>query len=380
MKITATHCISGRTIELDVKQEKVTGIRSLQTSGHRRHLYVGSGLTDLQVNGFRGIDFNSLPLTVGDIGEISRALLKEGVTKFFPTVITNTREKITSLLKTIQRARQQNPVLQQHIPGIHLEGPFISPADGARGAHDADHVVAPDWALFEKFQKAAGGLIRIITLSPEWKNSSAFIKRCVQHDVLVSIGHTIATPEQIREAVRSGARMSTHLGNGAPLLLPRHPNFIWEQLASDELAACLIADGFHTPPSFIKTVLRAKGSRALLVSDCTMFAGMKPGTYTTYIGGKVRLDAGGRLSMEANRQTLAGAAMSLIAGVDFLINEKLATLKQAWSMASIRPNRIAGVRNYGITDAHADLVIFERENEKINVMKVFKAGVQVYTR
>jgi N-acetylglucosamine-6-phosphate deacetylase len=344
----------------------------------RNGIYAGPGLTDLQVNGYNGIDFNTAPLDAADVRRVSDALVQAGVTRFFPTVITNSTDRIISLLESIDRACSEDPALVDHIPGIHLEGPFVSPDDGARGAHSANYVTAPDRALFDRFQKAARGKIRVITLSPEWKGSSSFIKRCVRLGVVVSIGHTNATPEQIQEAIRAGATMSTHLGNGAPLMLPRHPNFIWEQLASDALTACIIADGFHLPPAFIKTVLRAKKNNTILVSDCTMFAGMKPGIYSSHIGGRVRLDTTGRLCMDSDPRMLAGAALALTRGIDHLINEQLATLQQAWSMASLQVNNTMGIPN-GTRDPFAgDMVIFERKSNGIHIKTVFKSRRLVY--
>lgn len=378
MKLRATHCITGNTVELDVTRKSIASARVVRGAGPDS-VYVGPSLTDLQVNGFGGVDFNSLPLESEDIQHVSEQLVKTGVTRFFPTVITNAAERVVELLGQINQACARDRVLAGHIPGIHLEGPFISPEEGARGAHPEMHIRPPDWKLFEKFQKAAGGRIKIVTLSPEWKNSPSFIRLAASRGIVVSIGHTMATPEQIRLAVRSGATMSTHLGNGAPLLLPRHPNFIWEQLANDNLTACLIADGFHVPPSFIKSALCIKNNKAVLVSDSTMFAGMHPGNYSAHIGGEVRLDASGRLSTRSNPAILAGAALPLKAGIDFLLNQKLTTLKQAWSMASVHANRAVGIRTYAVRGTNpADAVFFERRRGRIQILRVFKMGQEVF--
>ena len=145
------------------------------------------------------------------------------------------------MLKNIDELCQQNNVIEDFVDGIHLEGPFISPKEGARGAHDAQYVRAPDWNLFQEFQQASGHRIKIVTISPEWENAPAFIKKCIRENIVVAIGHTIANPEQIRAAIDAGATLSTHLGNGAPLTLPRNDNFIFEQLAAEQLTASLIA-------------------------------------------------------------------------------------------------------------------------------------------
>jgi N-acetylglucosamine-6-phosphate deacetylase len=104
-------------------------------------------------------------------------LLSKGITTFFPTVITNSEENTTYILSVINKACHKNSLLDQCIGGIHLEGPFISPSDGYRGAHNKDLVRAPDWDLFLNYQNASGGRIKIITLSPEWENSTGFIRK-----------------------------------------------------------------------------------------------------------------------------------------------------------------------------------------------------------
>src|SRR5436190_12476173 len=155
--------------------------------------------------------------------------------------------------------------------------------------------------------------------------------------VTVSIGHTAATPEQIRAAVSAGASMSTHLGNGSHLVLPRHPNYVWEQLAQDALAACIIADGFHLPDSVIKVVMRVKGPNAILASDAVYLSGLKPGSYRTHIGGKVVLTRDGKLHLASNPKLLAGSVQMLIRSVEHLIRAGLTDPGEAWEMAAKRP-------------------------------------------
>jgi N-acetylglucosamine-6-phosphate deacetylase len=186
--------------------------------------WIAPGLIDLQINGYAGVNFNEVPIRAEQVHAVTRRLLAEGVTGYLPTVTTNRIERMTEELAGIAACRRADPLVRAAVPGIHLEGPFITPEDGARGAHRREHVRAPDWELFTRFQEAADGLIRIITLSPEWEGAEAFIARCVGSGVIVSIGHTSASPDQIRRAVQAGARMSTHLGNGTHPILPRHPN------------------------------------------------------------------------------------------------------------------------------------------------------------
>ena len=342
---------------------------------------IGPGFVDLQVNGFRGLDFNTLPVPDDLPSRVTRELWKEGVTSYFPAVVTNGDEEIGKCVRAIARACERDADAAAGIAGIHLEGPFISPENGPRGAHPKEHVGPPDWGRFQRWQEAAGGRIRIVTLSPEWPGSAAFIETCAGSGVTVSIGHTAASPEQIRDAVAAGATMSTHLGNGSHLLLPRHANYLWEQLAQDSLAACIIPDGFHLPDPVIKVVLRTKGRRAMLVSDSVYLAGLEPGNYRTHIGGEVTLTPEGRLHLAGEPGILAGSAQSLRHGVGRLARSGLAGLREAWEMASTRPAAAmtlparAGIK----AGAPADLVLFEHaDGGPIRILETWKAGRRVY--
>ncbi len=175
--------------------------------------------------------------------------------------------------------------------------------------------------------------------------------------------------------------MSTHLGNGAHLMLPRHPNYLWEQLADDRLWCCLIADGFHLPEQFLKVALRVKGHKALLVSDAVALAGMEPGGYETPVGGRVVLTPEGKLHLAGNPLMLAGSASMLTAGVAHLTNGGLAEWPEAWNMASVRPAALMGLPSaFGLTPgAPADLVLLRRSLDgRAEIEQTFKSGVRVY--
>ena len=370
-------CLSGQHIRWNSRTGASTALRTVRPESDLP--FIGPGLVDLQVNGVDGVDFNDPSLTEVGLLNATRYLLSQGVTTFFPTIITHSTSYTRRLLGTISVACARHPLLQQCIGGIHLEGPFVSKVDGARGAHDKKHVKKPDWELFMSFQKAAGNRIRLITLSPEWDNSSAFITACRRSGVLVSIGHSHATPEQIGQAVAAGATLSTHIGNAIPLMLPRHPNILWEQLAQEALYPGIIADGFHVPDSFIKVVLQAKGKKCFLVSDVTYFSGMKPGIYPSPIGKEVLLEKNGRLSMQGGGGLLAGATSTLRQNVEYLLSKKLAKLDRAWQMASVIPWNLASPTGSRYQkNNHPDRVVFRLSDNRIYISKVFKAGRLVF--
>jgi N-acetylglucosamine-6-phosphate deacetylase len=202
-------------------------------------------------------------------------------------------------------------------------------------------------------------LIGIATLSPHWPDSPAYISALADRGVRVSVGHTHADRTQISAAADAGASLCTHLGNGAHAVLPRHPNYVWAQLAEDRLAAGFIGDGHHLPADTMIAMLRAKGlSRSFLVSDATTLAGAAPGVYRTPVGGEVELSEDGRLSQRGTPY-LAGAARSLTDGVAQVANLGPFSLAAAVSLATASPGRVAGGgRGTLAVGAPADLVRF----------------------
>ena len=370
---------SGKLVHIGVRNGKIAEVIQLP-EGEGKHPFMAPGLVDLQVNGYGGVDFNTAPLLTSDVYRAVQLLAEQGVTTFFPTLITNTPEAISEALKVIASACQAYPEVNDAIGGIHLEGPFLSKEEGARGAHDPNLVQKPDWDLFQQWQAAAEGRIKIITLSPEWEGANEFIARCSESGVLVSIGHTAATPEQIAGAVAAGARLSTHLGNAAHLMLPRHPNYIWEQLAQDALWTTVIGDGFHLPDSFLKVVFKVKPETSILISDCTHFAGLPPGEYNSHIGGDVILSPEGRLCMADQPKLLAGSAQSLLWCVNQMTGKELLSLEKAWNKASLKPMELVKGQlqtAFRIGDP-ANLVFFEQKESGIEIIQTIRAGKVVY--
>ena len=320
--------------------------------------YLSAGLIDLQVNGYAGIDLNAGTLAPPRVAALARTLLRLGVTTFLPTLVTASEDAIIRGLTAIVEARAGDSVTAHMIPYVHVEGPFVSQNDGPRGAHPLAFVRPPDVAEYRRWQRAAGGLVGMVTLSPHHAEALPFIRELAAGGVHVALGHTDASPEQIRAAADAGARLSTHLGNGAAAVLPRHPNFIWAQLADDRLTASFIADGHHLPADTLKSMLRAKGlSRAVLVSDSVALGGMPPGIYEQQIGGRVELTADGRLGI-VGTPYLAGAARPLKDGVAMAARSAGLALADALKLATENPGRFVGGRGRLAVGAAADLMRF----------------------
>jgi N-acetylglucosamine-6-phosphate deacetylase len=345
-------------------------------------LWLAPGFCDIQINGYAGRDFN---LSVwGQNGGVEQALydlrglLAAGGTALFcPTITTNSEEAICASLAAIARACDSDPALAASVPGIHVEGPFIAPEDGPRGAHPLEHVRDPDWSEFERWQEAAGGRIRICTLAPERARAIPFIEKLSEAGVVAAIGHTAAEPEDIRNAVAAGATLSTHLGNGAHSMIRRHPNYIWEQLADDRLAASIITDGHHLPPSVAKCISRVKGpDRLIVVSDAVSLGGLPPGLYHN---DRYEVLPSGRVNL-AGTPYLAGAGHLLDTCVANAVRFTDLSLAQAVDCVTASPARLLGLSNRKGKIAvgyDADLTLFELPEEgPLKITATLCAGLQ----
>lgn len=280
------------------------------------------GWVDLQVNGFAGIDFSAPGLTVEAVGQVAEELARRGTAAFCPTMVTSPLEVYEQNLPVLAKAAER-PGPGAAILGIHLEGPFISPEDGARGAHSRDSVRLPDVDLFRRLDDLAGGRVVLLTLAPELPGAPAVITTATELGVTVSLGHHLASETAISRACDCGARAVTHFGNGIPNLLPRHPNPLWSQLAEPRLTLMLIADGHHVPASLIRVVFQCRGAGGtIVVSDAAPVAGLPPGPYRT-LGQQVELEPSGRLWNPVGKH-LVGSSASMRECMEFLDSLQLA--------------------------------------------------------
>lgn len=290
---------------------------------------------DLQVNGYRGINFSGPDITLDDVLHVGELLSGQGVAAYCPTVITSSIETYRRNLPLIAAAACQDSGSfedtgsskaagsatgnnRAKILGVHLEGPFISPADGPRGIHQAEFVRAPDIELYEELKELCDGSLALITIAPDQPGAIELIGHITGHsDTVVSIGHHLASQEQIEAAVDAGARAATHVGNGLPSMLHRHENPLWTILAEDRLTAFFIGDGFHLPPTLIEVLFRTKTpERLILTSDLMHFGGLEPGSYT--LGDlDISFEKNGKLH-NAGSEQLAGAALPINRCAEYL--------------------------------------------------------------
>jgi N-acetylglucosamine-6-phosphate deacetylase len=351
-------------------------IREIQDGRRDEDVWLSPGFVDLQVNGYCGDDMNHEEPDPDTIISLTRKMAAVGVTTYLPTIITAAEARITAALQAIAEARRRSRLVADAVPFVHVEGPAISPTEGFRGAHPVEHVRPPSLTEFNRWQEASGGLVGMVTLSPHFRGTEAYVSALTARGVHVALGHTDASAEEIHRAVDAGARLSTHLGNGIAGLIPRHSNVLWPQLAEDRLTATMIADGHHLPADMFKVMARAKGlDRCILVSDTVALAGMPSGTYTTPVGGRVELHADGRLSL-AGTELLAGAAVPLKDGVARAMSMMGSSLADSLRMATVNPGRFVGGLGVLRAGSPADLVRFtiERGGTAVSIASVMVKG------
>jgi N-acetylglucosamine-6-phosphate deacetylase len=310
-------------------------------AGQRTEIVQIPGLVDLQVNGYNGVDFSGDSLTEEGFARACRQLLDAGTTAFLPTLITSPAEIYERNLPIIARVLAQEE-FRGRVLGIHLEGPFISTEDGARGAHSAQWVRKPDVAYLQELIRLANRTIRLVTIAADQDGAEELASCASRHRIAVSLGHHMANEQDLERLVKVGAKALTHLGNGVPALLSRHQNPVWAGLANDDLSATIIADGHHLPPSMLKTIIRTKGpGRCIVISDASPLAGLPPGEYWS-MGTQVRLQEDGKLFNPATGY-MAGSSATILKCANHLAGLGLAGLNELGQMFFYNPLRLTGI-------------------------------------
>jgi N-acetylglucosamine-6-phosphate deacetylase len=374
----------GPHTEVEISGEKIARVIPVRTTARRpfrggRDLFLTPGFIDIQVNGFAGIDFNHPAFNGDDLLPACKALLRSGVTRFCPTLITGSQERLARGIEQILKASQKHTLVRSMVLGIHVEGPYIAPEDGPRGAHSRKYVSDPNWDEFLALYESSNGLLRIVTVAPERPGALDFIGKASGIGLVVAIGHCAPEPHDIDAAVEAGAGLSTHLGNAAHQVLPRHANYIQKQISHDGLMASIICDGKHLPDYFVKNLVRAKGkSRIILVTDAIAAATAPTGRYTL---GDLEVEVGeDRVVRLPGTPYLAGSALTMDEAVSNCARFAKISLASAIGMVTVNPaklfDELDGVLQPG---ERADLVLFRVVKRRIQVEQVFLAGQRAFS-
>lgn len=340
--------------------------------------YVAPGFVDHQVNGYISYSFVGENLTIEQIREITRTFWQKGITTYVPTLTSHRSDLYTKNLKILAKAIQE-PEIGHSVPGFHLEGPYISPIDGFRGAHNKAYIRKPNWDEFSQWYEAADGKILEVTVAPELEGAIDFIARCRQLGITVALGHHNGSAEIIKQAADAGASVSTHLGNGCANMIHRHENPIWPQLADDRLTASIIVDGFHLRSHEVQTFYKVKGpEKTVLVSDVIRLAGLPPGKYEDF-DQEVVVTPEGKVMMPS-QNVLAGASFLITEGVKNIMAFTQCSLAEAVHMASRNPARLIGLNDRGEISPgkRADLVLFKMGKKGLEIQQTIVAGKVVF--
>ncbi len=323
--------------------------------------YVFAGLIDMHVHGFMGDD--TMDGNFEGLSRIQNALAKNGVTSFCPTTMTMALKDISRALDVIRKAKHNNNGAQ--IVGANVEGPFISPLK--KGAQSDEHILSPnaDFILQNK------DVISLVTVAPEVEGGIDFISKVRENsDITISIGHTNATSNVAKEAVSKGAGHVTHLFNAMPPMNHREPGVVGVALADDSVSVELIADTFHVNPLLYPMLVRVKGDKLILITDCMRAGGLKDGNYT--LGGQEVFVNGVECRLQDG--TIAGSVLTLNKAVLNLSIYANLPLHEAVKHASLYPARVLGIDHLlgSLAPAkRADLFIADNQ---MNVLSTFING------
>ena len=313
------------------------------------------GFVDLQVNGIDDVDVARA--SGADWDRLAALLLDQGVTSWCPTLITSALDRYERPLQRIAEA-QRGP--GPSIIGAHLEGPFLG---GAPGAHPRDLLAEIDLAWLSALPE----IVRLVTLAPELAHAVEAIEALVRHDVVVSLGHSTPTLEQVRAAVDAGATMATHLFNGMSGVHHREPGLAAASLTDDRLYVGLIADLVHVHPMALELAFRAKPhERTVLVTDAVAWrAGTAGAVDLAMRDGAPRLPDG----------TLAGSVLTMDGAIRNVVSHCGVPLDQAVRSASTNPAALMGCTDRGsiAVGQRADLVALD---SNMQVAGVWLAGVR----
>ena len=298
------------------------------------------GYLDLQVNGYGGVDFNGDSLTADALRGACERMEADGVEGFLATLITDDLDKMVARLRRLVRLREGDPIARRLIHGFHIEGPFLSPETGYRGAHPLHAIKPANVDDMSRLLDAGAGLIRLVTLAPERDASFLVTSLLARSQVIVSAGHCNPNLDELTGAIDAGLSMFTHLGNACPMLLHRHDNIIQRALSlSDRLWICFIADGAHVAFPALSNYLRLVGpDRAIVVTDAVAPAGMGPGTYR-YFDWDVTIGED-LVAMAPDGSHLIGSVVTMPRAHHNLVNFCGLSDDEAWRLTSYNPRRV----------------------------------------
>jgi len=362
----------GKIIEIVNKKELSTSTLTGAEVIEGKDKYIVPGYIDLHVHGGGGSDVMD-----GDyeaINQIAIAHSHFGTTSFLPTTMTMSKDKIIRSLRSICEAVKKGTAGAK-ILGIHMEGPYINPEK--KGAQREIDIREPSIKEFTELNKASGNLIRLVTIAPEMPGAIDFIRWLHQQGIIVSVGHSNATYQQVQEGIQAGLSHVTHIFNAMRGLHHREPGVVGAALSSPKLIVEMIADGIHLHPIVLKMLTQIKESEKLvLITDAMRAAGMPEGVYE--LGGQEVTVTKGQARLKDG--TLAGSVLTMDKAVKNLVTKVDIALPKAIQMASFNPAKSIGIDDKkGSLEPgkDADIVIL---NKNLETELTIVTGKIVYRR
>ncbi|MGE6719157.1 N-acetylglucosamine-6-phosphate deacetylase [Peribacillus frigoritolerans] len=325
------------------------------------------GAIDIHIHGASNSD--AMDATHDALSTMAKTLPKEGTTSFLATTMTQSTQAIESALLNAGKYIENQTQEHAEIVGIHLEGPFISPA--RKGAQPEDYIVDPDVTLFKRWQEMAENQIKLVTLAPEQPNGLDLAAHLRGTGVVASIGHSDATYDQIDEAIQAGTTHVTHLYNGMRGLHHREPGVLGAAYLRDELYVELIADGIHCRPEMIKLAYnQITSERMILITDSLRAKWLEKGTYD--LGGQpVNVD---ETKATLSDGTLAGSILKMNDAIKNTMKYTDCSMTDIIKMTAENPAkqlRIFDRKGSIQVGKDADLVIL---NDRLDVEMTFCRG------
>lgn len=372
-EIIARHYATRQPVRLRWNSGRIVSLDSVPAVAEE-NIWLAPALMDVQVNGYAGVDFQRDDVTTDDLLKAVRGLRRDGCTQILATLITDEWPKLMARLKRLRQSREQSAELKSAIAGWHIEGPFLSAEPGYRGAHNAAVMCDPTPTHIDELRAATGNDPVLLTLAPERPGSLEAIRRAVSVGIKVSLGHTNASAEILREAVRAGASGFTHLGNGCAKEIDRHNNIIWRVFDTPGLNVGIIPDGIHIPGMFFRSMHRVLETKAIYyTTDAMAAAGAPPGRFTI---GRLEVEVGvDQIVRQPGQTNFAGSALRPIDGVWRAAQMLNCPWQEVWDALSEHPRRWITGQGGLVAGQSADFCVLQFDQaQKLSHLTTYFCG------
>ena len=315
------------------------------------------GFIDIHTHG--AYDFDTNDGEPEGLRRWMKRIPQEGVTSILPTTVTQMPEVLTKAVANVAKVSEEG-YEGAEILGIHFEGPFLDME--YKGAQPPEAIAVASVEQFKKYQEAAKGLIKYITLAPERDPDHALTRYCSTHGVVVSMGHSAATYEQALLGIANGATSMTHVYNGMTPYHHRKPGLVGTALRVRDIYGEIICDGCHSHLAALNNYFTAKGRDfVIMVTDSLRAKHCPPGGSYQLGGHDIEIGEDGLARLKGT-DTIAGSTLNMNKGLKILVEKALVPLDAAINSCTLNPARCLGVddrKGKLVVGYDADIVVLE---------------------